>query len=60
MNFNEAIKKALKNKKISAYRMAKDLQISEGQLSRFLNHNDQMGKNNIQKMFDYLGIEIKV
>ncbi len=56
MKFNERIKSVLKNKGISQYRLAKDLEINQGQLSRFLNHNDQLSIKNLQRIFDYLGI----
>lgn len=46
----------MKKQKISGYRVSKDLEINQGQLSRFLNHNDQLSIKNLQKIFDYLGI----
>jgi transcriptional regulator with XRE-family HTH domain len=58
MKFNEKIKTALKNKEITQYRLAKDLGINQGQLSRFLKHNDQLSTRNLQKIFDYLKISI--
>lgn len=58
MNFNEIIRKSLSDKKISAYQLSKDLKINQGQLSRFLNYNDQLSTKNLQRIFDYLKIII--
>lgn len=60
MRFNKIIKLAMKAQGISGYRMSKDLGINQGQLCRFLKHNDQLSTRNLQKIFDYLKIELKV
>lgn len=59
MNFNIIIKAALKKQRISAYRLAKETKINQGQLSRFLKYNDQMSTRNLQKIFDYLSLKYR-
>jgi hypothetical protein len=48
----------MKEKSITQYRLALDLSINQGQLSRFLKCNDQLSTRNLQNIFDYLNIKI--
>ena len=60
MKFNEMVRYALTKKSISAYRLAVDTGINEGQISRFLSHNNNLSIDNLQKILNYLNISLVV
>lgn len=60
MKFNRIIKNALLKRKIIPSKMARDLRIDQGQLSKFLNYGIEVGTKNLGKIFDYLKISLKI
>jgi len=48
----------LAREKITAYRVAKDLGIDRGQLSRFLNGKVNISLNLMEQVADYLGYDL--
>lgn len=58
MMLRSRLKKILKERGITAYRLAKDLDIDRGQLSRFLNRKGSLSLKKLVQIAHYLGYEI--
>lgn len=56
----EYIKKVMKEKDISNYRMSKEIDISESMLSRWFNGKTNITDVKLYEIAEYLGIEIKM
>ncbi len=54
----QALLQAIKRAKVSRYRMAKDLGIDQSVLSRFMSGEIGLTVANVEKIADYLGLEI--
>lgn len=52
------LKKTLKDRGITAYRLGKDLNINRGQLSRFFNREGSISLKKLEQIAHYLGYEI--
>ena len=53
----DSIRAAIKASGKTRYRIAKDLDMSEGQLSELMAGRKGMGVANLERLADYLGIE---
>lgn len=58
MMLRSRLKKTLKDRGITAYRLAKDLNIDRGQLSRFFNGKGGLSLKKLEQIAHYLGYEI--
>lgn len=56
----EYIKKVMKEKNISSYRMSKEIDISESMLSRWFNGKTNLSDVKLYEIAEYLGIDIKM
>jgi transcriptional regulator with XRE-family HTH domain len=52
------LREILKRENITAYRVAKDLGIDRGQLSRFLNGKVNISLNLVEQIAEYLGYDL--
>ena len=59
-SIGKEIKEIAKNKRVSLYRIAKDLGIAQESLFRSLMENANPKWNTIKKIVDYLGCEIRI
>ena len=55
---SEQLRAAVLNADVSRYRMSKDLGISEAALSRFVNGAMGLSLSSIDKVSEYLGLEV--
>jgi predicted XRE-type DNA-binding protein len=57
----ETTREALRNSKVSRYRIAKDTGISEATLSLFVNgKHSNLGMSHVETLLDYLGYEVEI
>ena len=56
----EYIKKVMKEKNISSYRMSKEIDISESMLSKWFNGKTNLSDVKLYEIAEYLGIDIKM
>ena len=56
----DRLKGVLKQKKVSGYRLWKELKVNQGQLSRFLNGKGSISLKNLERIARYLGCEITI
>ncbi len=54
----QALRQAIKNSKVSRYRIGKELGIDQSVLSRFMSGEIGLTVANVEKIADYLGLEI--
>lgn len=54
----EALRQAIKNSKASRYRIGKELGIDQSVLSRFMSGEIGLTVANVERIADYLGMEI--
>ena len=54
------VRKAMKSSGLTNYRIWKDTGITQGQLSRFARGERGMSVENIERMAEYLGLEIVI
>jgi len=59
-NLQNQIKFAISEKNISAYQLAKDTGINEGQLSRFFNHKVDLSLKKVNQILEYLGYDLMI
>ncbi len=59
-NLQDQIKSAISEKSISAYQLAKDTGINEGQLSRFFNNKVDLSLKKVIQIIDYLGYDLLI
>ena len=53
------LKHIMKREKVTAYRICKDLGISQGHFSRFINGEASFSLEKLEKIADYLGYDLK-
>jgi len=53
------LREILTREKVTAYRLSKDLEIDEGQLSKFLNGKINISLKKLELIADYLGYDIQ-
>ena len=53
-----ALRRAIKESKVSRYRIAMDLGIDQGLLSRFMKAETGLAVDTVEKIADYLGLKI--
>lgn len=56
----EYVKKVMKEKNISSYRMSKEIDISESMLSKWFNGKTNLNDVKLYEIAEYLGIDIKM
>jgi transcriptional regulator with XRE-family HTH domain len=54
----EALRRAIKTSKVSRYRIGKELGIDQSVLSRFMSGEIGLTVANVERIADYLGLEI--
>ena len=59
MPISEQIREALIGSGVSRYRIAKDLGVSQAQLSRFVNNKAQLSVDLLDRLADYLDLEVR-
>jgi transcriptional regulator with XRE-family HTH domain len=52
------LREILNREKITAYRLCKDLEIDQGQLSRFMNGKVNISLNLLKQIAEYLGYDL--
>jgi plasmid maintenance system antidote protein VapI len=55
---SEQLREAILAADVSRYRIAKDLGVSEAQLSRFISGTTALGQDFIDRIGEYLGLEL--
>lgn len=60
MRIHEQIKMMMDKKGITSYQISRDLEVDEGQLSRFFNGKANLSLNKIYLILEYLECEIKI
>ena len=55
-----ALRRVIERSKLSRYSISKGTGISQGQLSRFLNRQRGLAVDSIERLANYLGLEIKI
>lgn len=59
-SLQDQIKSAMAEKNVSAYQLAKDTGINEGQLSRFFNRKVDLSLKRLVQIIDYLDYSIVI
>ncbi len=59
-SISEQLRAAVLNADVSRYRMSKDLDITEAALSRFVNGAMGLSLSTVDKITEYLGLEVTV
>lgn len=55
---SEIIRQAIKESGKSAYRITRDIGLADGQLLRFIRDERQVGNRVLDKLVEYLGVQI--
>ena len=52
------LREILKREKVTAYRLCKDLEIDQSQLSRYFHGGSQISLKKLEQIADYLGYDV--
>ncbi len=55
----DQLRREIRASGLSVYRIAKDCEIAESQLHNFLNENCGLGLSKLDRLADYLGLELR-